>query len=186
MGLMFRSFNFNLKVLSVIIGLSFLSDVGSFGYYHLTGHSTYWIVNTYNLLDTILVFFFFSRILNHRLVSYFMLGIILVMSGYYCYSVGVHVIWGEVLSMKNILVMGLCVLYFLQVFQSDTEIFLENTPLFWIVIGFIFYTAGSFFLWLMSSEIVNNPKYSMLIVHLGNILKNILFALGLWKARVVN
>ncbi|RJE71861.1 hypothetical protein BGP76_07175 [Reichenbachiella sp. MSK19-1] len=115
-----------------------------------------------------------------------MLGIILVMSGYYCYSVGVHVIWGEVLSMKNILVMGLCILYFLQVFQSDTEIFLENTPLFWIVIGFIFYTAGSFFLWLMSSEIVNNPKYSMLIVHLGNILKNILFALGLWKARVVN
>ncbi|PIB36744.1 hypothetical protein BFP72_15715 [Reichenbachiella sp. 5M10] len=167
-----------------IVLLSFSSDLISLSYYKLTGNSTYWILNVYNLIDTCLVFLFFGAILSRAKAAYFCLFVVLSFTAYYLFHLGIHVIWSDAISIKNVLVLGLCILYLYELFAKEAEVFIERNPLFWVIVGFLFYTSGTLFLWLLSAEFIGAGKVSWMINMVLNILKNAFFALGLWRARV--
>lgn len=62
---------------------------------------------------------------------------------------------------------------------------IERLPLFWIVIGILFYYAGNLFIFILNKFVLAlgsdvHQVYWVIIHNLLNITKNILFAIGLW------
>ncbi|MBK7885343.1 MAG: hypothetical protein IPJ81_17330 [Chitinophagaceae bacterium] len=72
--------------------------------------------------------------------------------------------------------------YFFEKLQEESDIPIFNTRSFWIVISFLFYSSGTFFLFLLSRNVVNNKDFSLqsaIMYSIITILKNILFSISI-------
>ena len=82
-------------------------------------------------------------------------------------------------SIESILILIYCIFYFFDQLNKPTITFLYQTPTFWLVLGLMVYTAGTFFLFLQAAdaprEVINRFWTINLIC---NILKNIFLSIG--------
>lgn len=171
-------------IIILFLVVSFFSDVFSWSYYYLIGGSTYWIINYYQYLELIFVYSFFYLIFDKSkliLVTCLLLGIFFLLKHL---EVGNQSMYGEAIAIHSLLAVSCCLLYLFRIFRNETEIFIEKDPVFLFVIGLLIFYSGGLFSWLLKSY---NPVVDMNITwafhNLSNILKNLLFAVGLWKAR---
>lgn len=174
------------KVEWLLVGLvvvSFLSDFICL-YFARMGQSTYWIINTYQYAETVLVFVFFYFVLGRKKYVLALLFFILCLSIVDHVDVGNHALYHRTLSVKSLVVIVCCLIYFVDVFNRESDIFIEYNPVFWMVVGLLVYFSGSLFSWILSSYASPTNPYKWMFHNLANILKNILFAIGLWKARL--
>jgi len=70
-----------------------------------------------------------------------------------------------------------------KLFTKEEYLFMDQSPIFWCYIAILTYFSGSFFSWLLFDAIQINGEGSWIFHNIANILKNILFAIGLWKVR---
>jgi hypothetical protein len=74
---------------------------------------------------------------------------------------------------------------FYQFYKEENDIFIDQSPLFWMNIAILTYFSGAFFSFILSKEILSGPLPWMLH-NVCNALKNILFSIALWKIRRPN
>lgn len=102
-------------------------------------------------------------------------------------EIGNQSMFGDAISIHSLLAVVCCLFYFLKIFRNETEIFIEEDPRFIFVVGFLFFYSVGLFSWILNTY---NLKAELNITwafhNLANILKNIFFAIGLWKARLTN
>ena len=77
--------------------------------------------------------------------------------------------------------------YFFDVYKYETNLELESSGIFWIVVGILIYHSGALFSSLFSAKILsgnNDRLFSTWVVHnIAGTIKNLLFLLGLWMGR---
>lgn len=78
--------------------------------------------------------------------------------------------------------------YFHRLIKFHTEVFIEKVPEFWFYTAILTYFSMALFSYILSLDILSKPidqnlLYSWAFHNIANILKNILFAIGLWKVR---
>ena len=85
-------------------------------------------------------------------------------------------------GLQTILVIGLCIYYlFVQIKGSNTLI-VYSTSNFWIIITFLIYLSGTFFLYIMAETMINDKVYRfqyVIINSIFNILKNVLLSIAM-------
>lgn len=187
-GVYLRSFKIEkpqyMKLLFGITLISLASDFISLAYYKLTGLPNYWLINIYGVIDAFLLVILFYSIFKYQWIALFCLMSFLILFSYSFFYVGVEQLWGVGMTLKNLAIMLLTILSLYFLFKKEEELFMEQNPIFWILIALLTYTSGSLFSWLLSSDILK-IQGAWKLHNVANILKNILFAIGLWKARVV-
>lgn len=183
-GLMGRRFLSNLSSILIffLAGISFSADVASYILANLYGNN-YPVVNFYLVCETLLVGSFFYLILRkNKLVILIYLFLFIAFVGRTIRD-GLFYYQHEFIPYLNLANIFFLIFVLINIFKNSEELFIENNPNFWFTTGLLFYFSGSLFTDLLSSEILNGPM--LWVFHnIANILKNILFAIGLWKVRV--
>ena len=168
-------------IMLVIISLS--SDMISFFFGWVYGLN-YSIMNLYILFEILLVGYFFYLNLDIKKVVLTFTCISLFTFLYLILYINFNSYYGLFLAVNSHINIFWCIWLFYQFFKEEKEFYIERSPVFWINIGLLTYFSGALFTFILSTQILNSPlPYSFL--HVANILKNILFAIGLWKVRAV-
>lgn len=170
-------------IILALIFISFGSDMITFYYGRAIGN-TYWVINCYFIGEIFLTGYFFYYVLNPKKLIAILTAISLSIFLCLIIFIDFNTYYGSFLAINSLINMTWCILFFYTLFKEEKEIYIERLPIFWFSIALLTYFSGSFFTFILSTQILNSPlPYSFL--HLANILKNILFAIGLWKVRAV-
>ena len=168
-----------------LVTISFTADLSSY-FFALVFGSNYWIINCYFILEIALTGFLFGFILNHKIIITLY---ILISLGFATLNtvVGFHYYHGEFLAISGLLSIIMCCLSLNSLYQNESNLYIENVPTFWYVVGLLTYFSGALFSFILSSDILKQQhlhfEYSWAFHNIANILKNLLFAIGLWKVR---
>lgn len=99
---------------------------------------------------------------------------------------GINQFAGVAMTTEALIMLILCITFFYNVYAHEITNSLENFPAFWIVTGVLIYFSGALYSFLLGADILagnNDTFYNSWILHnISGIIKNILFAIGLWKA----
>ncbi len=174
-----------LKILRTLLIISLLSDLLSLVLitYSL---NTYWIGNIFMIAQlALLIILFRSQLQYHNVINSILLTSIL-----FC-LLNVGFIQGPFVfnSLSNVIacliLISFCLYYFYHLLNDLPTIHIQHLPMLWISFGVLTYYGGNFFLFLVKNYLTYGETGShktMWILHnLLNIVKNILFAIGLWK-----
>jgi hypothetical protein len=170
-------------VIVILITVSFLTDLIT--WYLIRGRN-YFFLHIYGILEALILLYFYSLVLGKsRAVVY---GVALLYGLFYA----VNSVWWEygvfntyARSIECLIMIGLAFSLFYQFYKEENDIFIDQSPLFWMNIAILTYFSGAFFSFILSKEILSGPLPWMLH-NVCNALKNILFSIALWKIRRPN
>lgn len=159
---------------------SFSADVISI---YIIDGTNYSFLHGYGLVEALILFFFFYKVLNrNNWIPYTALAYSIY---YLINSLFIEANTFNTLgrSTECLIMIFLCLRLFYQFFKKEEDIFLEQSPLFWINVGLLTYFSGAFFTFVLSKYILTDEP--LWILHnLSNVSKNILIAIGLWKVKL--
>ena len=146
------------------------------------------LAHFYGLLEGALLIGFFGLLTGLKKLTKVLLPayvILYVANSAFVESIYVFNAWSR--SAEALLMIVLSVLAFHQFYTKEEDIFIEKSPQFWFVIGIFAYFSGALFSFLLSTDMLTQSPdvfYGSWVLHnLCNILKNVVFALGLWKLK---
>jgi hypothetical protein len=170
-------------VIVIFVTVSFLTDL--FSTYIMRG-GNYYLLHGYGLLESAILIYFYYLVLKESkkvtaIVGAAFLAFYVVNSLTWEYRV--FNTYGS--TMECLLMIGFAMALFFQFYKEEEDIFIDQSPLFWMNIGILVYFSGAFFSFILSREILSGPMTWMLH-NLCNVLKNLLFAIALWKVHPRN
>jgi hypothetical protein len=85
-------------------------------------------------------------------------------------------------GVECIFIILLCIYYLIIQLKGINNLFVYSTSNFWIIITFLIYLAGTFFLYIMAENMIQNENFQIqytIINSAFNILKNILLSIAM-------
>jgi len=85
-------------------------------------------------------------------------------------------------GVEDILIILMCIYYLVIQIKGATDLFVYSTSNFWIIITFLIYLSGTFFLYIMAENMINNMKYRIQYTVINSVfyvLKNILLSVAM-------
>jgi hypothetical protein len=93
-------------------------------------------------------------------------------------------------GVESILIILMCIYYLIVQIKGANNLFVYSTSNFWIVITFLIYLSGTFFLYIMAENMINDRAFQSqydIINSAFNVLKNVLLSIAmLMKPALVN
>jgi hypothetical protein len=90
-------------------------------------------------------------------------------------------------SLEALLMIILSIIFFYFVYTEEHDIFIDKSPSFLSIVGILFYFSGAFFSFLLATDILSQSPsrfYGSWNLHnFCNLLKNIIFAIALWRVK---
>jgi len=86
------------------------------------------------------------------------------------------------IGVESIFVILLCIYYLVVQLKRTNNLSVYSTSNFWIIITFLIYLSGTFFLYIMTENMINDERFRVqyiIINSLFNILKNILLSVAM-------
>lgn len=171
-----------------MMALSFASDIIML-LLATTGTKNLPVAHLYGLLEgTLLLLFFRTELPRHATLIKYLRWIYtglyltdsLFISGLYQFNAYSR-------SLEALIIMIVSMLYFYKIYETESDIFFDKAPGFWIVVGLLVYFSGALFSFLLSTEILSQSPdrfYGSWILHnVSNTIKNIILTVALWKVR---
>lgn len=91
--------------------------------------------------------------------------------------------WDSIVSgIECIIVLSICIYYLYSQVKGSNNLLIYSTFNFWVVIAFLIYFSGTFFLYLMADRMMANPSFQKIyfIINISfNILKNLLLCVAM-------
>lgn len=176
-------------ILTIAIAIALIADVANITLAFMQVNNLP-VAHAYGLLEGILLITFFSYLLNWKNQTWTGVAIaytlVYVADSIFLESIYSFNAWSR--SLEALLMIGLCVMAFSMFYSREEDIFIEKSPHFWIVIGILTYFSGALFSFLLSTDMLSQSSerfYGSWILHnFSNVLKNIIFTIGLWRIRV--
>ncbi len=175
-------------ILTIAIAIALIADVANITLAFMQVNNLP-VAHAYGLLEGILLITFFSYLLNWKNQTWTSVAIaytlVYVADSIFLESIYSFNAWSR--SLEALLMIGLCVMAFSMFYSREEDIFIEKSPHFWIVIGILTYFSGALFSFLLSTDMLSQSSerfYGSWILHnFSNVLKNIIFTIGLWRIR---
>ncbi len=168
--------------------ISFSCDLLSYAW-AVWYHINYWVIHLYHVLEMIILGMFFTHFLKSKKHSLIFLTLSVMYTIDLILVSGFNQINSGLIGVEGIIIMGYCLFGLYILFQTQEYSHIDQAPPFWFVIGIMTYFTGSLFSWLLFNVIHQDDGGGTGIWafhNIANILKNVLFAIGLWKARAIS
>jgi len=184
----FRALSFELKILGLLVAISFLCDAASLYLKPLFNISTNYAGTSYRLAEFILLLAIYYRMLHGRskVGLFISLGLIFVL----LFFINLLYIQKDAINSytkvyTSLVFIFFSILYFFQLMKDLPTLHLQRLPMFWINVAVLVYFSGNFFLFLLSDYLVKVLHDNLIIYwtfhDLLNILKNLVFAIAFWQ-----
>lgn len=154
-------------------------------------NTTYWF-HFYCFADFFCLNYFFYRLFERKYRTLNLAFSIVFICVFIILMIG----WSEISNLQSdaflgtlstLLVSTFAILWFRQLAHDTGTEHLWERPVFYLISGLFLYYSGTFFLFLMSDSITNNPRMELMDFWIINILLTlllrILLILGIWKAK---
>lgn len=85
-------------------------------------------------------------------------------------------------GLQTIIIIALCIYYLFVQIRGNTTLSVYSNSNFWIIITFLIYLSGTFFLYIMTENMINDRAFRTLYTYINsifNILKNVLLAIAM-------
>jgi hypothetical protein len=85
-------------------------------------------------------------------------------------------------GVETVLIIAMCIYYFFDQLKQTNSLMIYSTINFWIIISFLVYLSGTFFLYIYADSMIKNPSFKkqyFLINSSFYILKNILLSIAM-------
>ncbi len=119
----------------------------------------------------------FTQILIVTFLAFFCLAIWISF-----FSASIYSITSLLDGIKGVFTISFCIYFFYDQLRKPDSILLYTTQLFWIIIAFLIYVAGTFFLYLLAENEIENPAFRNNYVIINSafiIIKNILLCVAM-------
>ena len=142
------------------------------------------------ILFTVVEFSFFSFFIYIILpVSWIKRAIPFVAGGFIVFALSDYFFFTETnqfdsiaIGIESIIILILCISYLFIQIKGANSLLIYSTFNFWVVIAFLIYFSGTFFLYLMTDRMMSSPSFQKLylIINISfNIIKNILLCVAM-------
>ena len=185
-GILFRHLNKTLKRLSVFIVFSALTELMTAIYFEL-GWNNYWISHVYAFVQIPL----FAWIFSSFIAGFKKKLIFFSACTYILFSIVNLLFWEDLTEFNSnqryfaaFVIVLYCSLYFIQVFSEAEVLQIERESNFWISSSILVYTAGTLFLFILISELMDHSgedhwKLNCIL----NIILNLGLTTSLWLGK---
>lgn len=149
-------------------------------------HNTHWLGNIYLIVQFSLLAWMFRHHFRNKkwndiiviaFIFFFTINLVFFQGPWKFNSIS-NVIAGLIL-------ISMCLYYFYRLLNDLPTIHIQHLPMLWISFGVLTYYGGNFYLFLVKNYLsygeTGSHKLMWIFHNLLNIVKNILFAIGLWK-----
>jgi hypothetical protein len=85
-------------------------------------------------------------------------------------------------GVESIVVILMCIYYLVVQIKGSNNLLVYSTTNFWIIITFLIYLCGTFFLYIMAENMINDKQFQIRYIIINsafNILKNILLSIAM-------
>lgn len=85
-------------------------------------------------------------------------------------------------GLESLFIIALCVYYLFLQIRGSTNLFIYSTANFWVIITFMIYLSGTFFLYIMTEAMIKTREFQIqyLIINIFfNLLKNVLLSIAM-------
>ncbi len=85
-------------------------------------------------------------------------------------------------GLQTIFIIGLCIYYLFVQIRGRNDLYIYSTSNFWIIITFLIYLSGTFFLYIMAETMIKSRVFKIqyvIINSIFNILKNMLLSIAM-------
>lgn len=178
------------KWILLLFGLGSLTELISRIYANLINPNNVWIFNVYQILETILIIVFYSKMTKVKSKKRLLLIFTLLFTAISIH----HILNTEIsrlndlsLSIESIVVVLLTILNFHSILKNQIYTNILAAPIFWINSGFLIFFSGNLFLHIFSKylqEYALNAFFELWVFHsIFNIILYTLISIGLWKTK---
>lgn len=147
------------------------------------------LFHIFTFLEAILLILYFREFFQQTWIR----KVLLTLSGAFSFLVFLNVILWESLdqypsitrSLECILIMILSIIFFVYLFQKSEVLNLIMYPHFWLVSGLLLFFAGTFFMNIVGSLVINQNELDFNVYHIHsflNIFLNIIYTIALWMS----
>lgn len=85
-------------------------------------------------------------------------------------------------GLQSIFIIGMCIYYLFLQIKGSTNLQVYSTSNFWIIITFLIYLSGLFFLYILTETMINDKAFQIQYLYINsifNILKNVLLSIAM-------
>ncbi len=85
-------------------------------------------------------------------------------------------------GLQTLLIIGMCIYYLFFQIKGSNNLYIYSTSNFWIIITFLIYLSGTFFLYIMAETMIKDKAFRIQYIYINsifNILKNVLLSIAL-------
>ncbi len=86
------------------------------------------------------------------------------------------------IGIESILIILMCIYYLFQQIRGVTNLQVYSTSNFWVIITFLIYISGTFFLYILTENMINDKAFRIQYIYINsffNILKNVLLSIAM-------
>jgi K+ transporter len=175
-------------ILTTLIAIALLCDLGSvmLGF---NGINNLPFAHAYGLIEGVLLITFFYLLLEWKKRTWTVVAILYAIL-YVADSIFLESIFefnAGSRSVEALMMIVFCVMAFNMFYAREEDIFIEKSPHFWIVIGILTYFSGALSSFVLSTDMLSQSPdrfYGSWMLHnFSNMLKNVIFTIGLWRIR---
>ena len=138
-------------------------------------------------LFTLGEFLFFSFYIKNIVESKWFKNLVIIISAIfslfltvYFFSVEFRFFDSIPVGTESVLIIAFCIYYFFEQINKPTALFIYNTSSFWIIVGFLLYLAGSFFIFIYASYVpFDEIRKFWFVTFIFNTLKNVFFSIAI-------
>jgi hypothetical protein len=148
------------------------STITLFAFYTITEYSLFcyffYLVLPTNKIKKIVPYVWFGFLLFAFIDIYF----VNEMGGFDSFAIGI----------ESIIIIVFCIIYLYLQIKNANDLLIYSTFNFWVIISFLIYFAGTFFLYIMTENMIANVAFQKLyfIINISfNILKNLLLSVAM-------
>jgi len=85
-------------------------------------------------------------------------------------------------GVESVLIISMCIYYFFDQLKQTNTLLIYSSINFWIIIAFLIYLSGTFFLYIYAESMINNISFKRQYIIINSsfvLLKNILFSVAI-------
>jgi hypothetical protein len=180
----------SLKFIFALFIAGALTEIASEIYINFIGDNNLWLLNSYQILETIIIVLFYYSLTNNKpkqiVILLFIMSFVFI-SIFYFLKVKSNSLNNFPYTVEAIAIIALVLLSFHSIFKKQIYSNLLNAPVFWVNSAFLIFFSGNIYLYLFSKylqEHALNAFFEIWVFHsILNIIFFILISIGLWKTK---
>ncbi|MFT6923759.1 MAG: hypothetical protein ACJA1C_002779 [Crocinitomicaceae bacterium] len=183
----FQKLSLNMKILYILIVITFVMEAAAL-ILRLQGIRNLFIFHSYVYVEITVVMMIYYRLFDTfrwKLVAVILYVVFIVFSILNVeYVEGLDVFNSNQRYVEGLIIILLCVTYFVQLMRRAEHRHLHSLPSFWLNSGFLIYFSGTLFLFMLGRDLIQRDIGIFWEIHaLLNILLNTVYVIALLKAK---